>query len=181
VWNHLSLWGDKSLSSWLRHPLNTLLYGMEGRFSKRRMNTRPRVATLLTLAFLLARAYQYSSSILEHKGFVYHGLEILEVTCFQSISKSIIQTIEETVLLLLLSIHIVWSVTGKLRQMSDILSHYYGSLLQILKLLLELDNTLGFVMRSESHLELIPVDAFRFFLSFYICIPPIRCRAYKLV
>jgi hypothetical protein len=36
-------------------------------------------------------------------------------------------------------------------------------------------------MRSESHLELIPIDAFGFFMSFYICIPPIRCRAYKLV
>jgi hypothetical protein len=42
-------------------------------------------------------------------------------------------------------------------------------LLQILELLLlELDNTLRYVMRSESHLELIPVDGVRFFLSFYI-------------
>jgi hypothetical protein len=36
-------------------------------------------------------------------------------------------------------------------------------------------------MRSESLLELIPVDGVKFFMSFYICIPPIRCRAYKLV
>jgi hypothetical protein len=55
-------------------------------------------------------------------------------------------------------------------------------LLQILEfLLLELDNTLRYVMRSENHLELIPVDAFGFFMSFNKCIPPIRCRAYKLV
>jgi hypothetical protein len=27
VQNHLSLWCDKFLSGWLRHPLNTLLHG----------------------------------------------------------------------------------------------------------------------------------------------------------
>jgi hypothetical protein len=36
-------------------------------------------------------------------------------------------------------------------------------------------------MRSKSHLELIPVDGVGFFMSFYICIPPISYRAYKLV
>jgi hypothetical protein len=70
---------------------------------------------------------------------------------------------------------------GKLRETSDILAHHHGSLLQILELLLKLNNTLRYVMRSESHLQLIPVDAFGFFMSFYICIPPIRCIAYKLV
>jgi hypothetical protein len=73
VRNHLSLWGDKSLSSWLRHSLNTLLHRAKGRSSRRRSDTKPRVATLLTLAFLLAVACQYSSSILEHKGHVYHA------------------------------------------------------------------------------------------------------------
>jgi hypothetical protein len=56
-----------------------------------------------------------------------------------------------------------------------------GSLLQILELLLELDNTLRYIMRAKSHLELILVDGVRFFMSFYICIPSISCRAYKLV
>jgi hypothetical protein len=70
---------------------------------------------------------------------------------------------------------------GKLCEMSDILAHHHRSLFQILKLLLKLDHTLRYMMRSESHLELIPVDAFRFFMSFCICLPPIRCRAYKLV
>jgi hypothetical protein len=84
-------------------------------------------------------------------------------------------------LLLLVSIHVIWSVAGKLREMSDILAHRHGSLLQILELLLELDNTLRYMMRTESHLELILVDGVRFFMSFYICIRPISCRAYKLV
>jgi hypothetical protein len=141
----------------------------------------PRVAALLNLVFLLALACQYSSPILEHKGLVYHGLEILKVRCFQTIGKCIIQSIKETLLLLLVYIHVVWSIAGNLHETSDILSYHHGSLLQILEFLLELDNTLRYVMRSKSHLELIPVDAFRFFVSFYICIPPIRCRTYKLV
>jgi hypothetical protein len=85
-------------------------------------------------------------------------------------------------LLLLIGIHIIGSVAGKLRETSDILAHHYGYLLQILKLLLlELDNTLRYMMRAEIHLELIPVDGVGFFMSLYICIPPISCRAYKLV
>jgi hypothetical protein len=56
------------------------------------------------------------------------------------------------------------------------------SLFQFLEfLLLELDYTLGYMMRSENHLELILADGVKFFMGFYICIPPIRCRAYTLV
>jgi hypothetical protein len=85
-------------------------------------------------------------------------------------------------LLLLVGIHIVGSIEGKLRETSDILAHHHGSLLQILEfLLLELDNTLRYVMRLESHPELILVDGVGFFMSFYICMPPISCGAYKLV
>jgi hypothetical protein len=61
---------------------------------------------------------------------------------------------------------------GKLHEVSDILAHHQGSLLQILELLLlELDDTLRYVMISESLLELIPVDGVGFFMSFYICVP----------
>jgi hypothetical protein len=130
---------------------------------------------------LLALARQYSSPILEHKSLVYHGLKILEVTCFQSIGKSIIQAIEETLLLLLIGVHIIQSIAGKLRETSGILTHCHGSLLQIMELLLELDNSLRYVMRVESHLELILFDGVRFFMSFYICIPPISCRSCQLV
>jgi hypothetical protein len=84
-------------------------------------------------------------------------------------------------LLLLVSIHVIRSIAGKLCEMSDILARHHGSLLQILELLVELDYALRYVMGSENHLELIPVDGVKFFMSFYICIPPISCRAYKLV
>jgi hypothetical protein len=75
---------------------------------------KPRVAALLTLVFLLVLPHQYSSFILEHKGLVYHGLEILKLTYFQSIGKSIIQFIKETLLLLFVGIHVVGSVAGKI-------------------------------------------------------------------
>jgi hypothetical protein len=87
----------------------------------------------------------------------------------------------KTLFLLLISIHVIWSVVGKLCEISDILAHHRGSLLQILELLLELDYALRYVMREEGHLELIPVDGVGFFMSFYICIPIISCRVYKLV
>jgi hypothetical protein len=105
-------------------------------------------------------------------------MKVLKVSGFQSISKSTIQTAEETVLLLLIGIHIIGSVAGKLHETSDILAHRHGSLLQVLELLrLELDNTLRYMMRAEGHLELIPIDGVGFFMSFYIHIPSISCRS----
>jgi hypothetical protein len=78
-------------------------------------------------------------------------------------------------LLLLIDVHIIGSIAGKLCEMSDILAHHHGFLLQILELLLlKLDNTLRYVMRAENHLELILVDGVRLFMSFYRCIPPIN-------
>jgi hypothetical protein len=170
AWNHLPLWGNKSLLSRLRHRLRTLSDGAEDRSSRWRIDidAGPGVGALLTLMFVLALAWQYSSPILEHKSLVYHGLKILKVSGFQSIGKSIIQSIEETLLLLLIGIHVIWSVARKLHETGDILAHRHGFLLQILELLfLELDNALRYVMRAESYLELIPVDGVRFFVSFY--------------
>jgi hypothetical protein len=84
-------------------------------------------------------------------------------------------------LLLLIGAHITWSIVGKLCEMSDVLTHHHGSLLQILELLLVLDNALRYVMRVESLLELMLVDGVRFFMSLHICIPPINCMSYQLM
>jgi hypothetical protein len=95
AWNHLLLRGVKYLAIWLRHLLRTLCDGAEDRSSSRRTNVGSGVGALLGLIILPAFGCQYSSSVLEHKSLVYHGLEILEVTCFQSIGKSIIKSVEE--------------------------------------------------------------------------------------
>jgi hypothetical protein len=58
VWNHLPLWGNKSLCGRLRHRLKTLIDGPEDRASRQRIDidAGPRVGALLTLAFVLALA-----------------------------------------------------------------------------------------------------------------------------
>jgi hypothetical protein len=65
------------------------------------------VGVLLSLTLMLVLAWQYSSPILKHKSLVYHGLKVLEVSSFQSIGESIIQSIEEILLLLLIDIHVM--------------------------------------------------------------------------
>jgi hypothetical protein len=73
-----------------------------------------------------------------------------KVTCFQGIGTSIISTVEKTLLLLLIGVHVIGSVAGELHEMSDILTHCHRSLLQILELLLlEFDYTLGYMIEIE--------------------------------
>jgi hypothetical protein len=58
VRNHLSLWGNKSLFSRLRHRLKTLNDGANDRSSRRRIDVDAEsgVGARLTLAFVLALA-----------------------------------------------------------------------------------------------------------------------------
>jgi hypothetical protein len=120
--------------------------------------------------------------IFQDKSLVYHSLKVLKFTSFQGVSKSVIQTIEKTILLLFIVVHVVRSIAGLLCEATDILTHSHSSLLYIFKFLfLDLDNPLGYMMRPENHLELIPIDVVGFFMGFYICIPPISCSTYELV
>jgi hypothetical protein len=84
----------------------------------------------------LTLALHHTYVVLQHKSLVYHHLEILKVLSFQSIGQSIIQTIEETFLLLLISVDLIGSIARQLGKHGDILIHRHGSLLQILELLL---------------------------------------------
>jgi hypothetical protein len=58
AWNHPALWGDKSLSSRLRHRLKTLSDGAEDGSSMRRIDVHavPGVGALLGLTLLLVLA-----------------------------------------------------------------------------------------------------------------------------
>jgi hypothetical protein len=58
-----------------------------------------------------------------------------------------------------------------LSELGDVLIHKHGPLFQILKLLLQLDNSLGNMMCAESSSELQPVDALGFLMGFQVCIP----------
>jgi hypothetical protein len=123
-------------------------------------------------------ALSHTSAILQHKSLVHHPLEILKVLSFQSIGQSIIQVIQEALLLLLISVNFMGSIARQLSELGDVLIHRHGSLLQILELLfLKLDHSLGNMVCMESSSKLRLVDALRFFMSFHVSIPSINCRS----
>jgi hypothetical protein len=81
------------------------------------------------LTHRLMLVLHHTSVVLQHKSLVHHPMEILKVLSLQSIYQSIIQTIQETLLLLLISVNFIGSIETKLSELDDILIHKYGSLL----------------------------------------------------
>jgi hypothetical protein len=108
-------------------------------------------------------------------------LEVLKVLSLQNIGQSIIQAIQETLQFLLISVNFVRGVVRQLSELGDVLIHRHGPLFQILKLLLQLDNSLGNMMCMKSSSELRLVDALRFLMGFHVSIPLVGCRTRKLV
>jgi hypothetical protein len=70
----------------------------------------------------------HTSVILQHKSLVHHPLEIIKVLGLQSIGQSIIQAIQKMVLLLLISVHFIWSIARQLSELGDVLIHSHGIL-----------------------------------------------------
>jgi hypothetical protein len=68
----------------------------------------------LILTHQLMLALYHSSVVLQHKSLVHHPLEILKVIEFQSIGQSIIQVIQETLLLLIISVNYMRSIVRQL-------------------------------------------------------------------
>jgi hypothetical protein len=62
------------------------------------------------LTHQLKLALHHTSVVLHHKGLVHHRLEILYVLGLQSIGESIIQAIQETLLLLFITINFMRSI-----------------------------------------------------------------------
>jgi hypothetical protein len=115
----------------------------------------------------LALVLHHSSVILKHKSLVHHPLEVLKVSSLKSIGQSIIQVIQETLMFLLISVDFMRGVVRQLSELGDILIHSHGPLFQILKLIiLQLDNSLGNMMCTESNSELRLVDALRFLMGY---------------
>jgi hypothetical protein len=118
----LALWSCIALPHWLGPLLKLRLSGTEKRPNRRRSNEAPRSVALLVLALLFALVFHHSSTVFQDPSFVYHSLKILKVTSFQGVSKSVIQTIKKTILLLFISVHVVTSIVGELCEASDILT-----------------------------------------------------------
>jgi hypothetical protein len=116
-----------------------------------RSDTWPGATAWLMVAHQLTLALHHISTVLQHKSFVHHPLEVLKVSSLQSIGQSIIQVIQQTFLLLLISVDLMRGIAGQSGELSDVLIHRHGPLFQILKLfLLQLDHSLGNMMCTES-------------------------------
>jgi hypothetical protein len=57
------------------------------------------------LTYQLRLVLHHTYAVLQHKWLVHHPLEVLKVPSLQSIGKSIIQTTQETLLLLFISVN----------------------------------------------------------------------------
>jgi hypothetical protein len=73
------------------------------------------------------------------------------------------------------------SIARQLSELGDILVHKHEPIFHILKLLLQLDHSLGNMMCMVSSSKLRPVDALGFLMGFHVSIPPVGCRTRKLL
>jgi hypothetical protein len=133
------------------------------------------------LTHQLTLVLHHSSMILQHKSLVHHTLKVLKLSSLQSIGQPIIRVIQETLLFLLISVDFVRGVARQLSELCDVLVHRHGPLFQILKLLLQLDNSLRNMMCTKSNSELRLVDALGSLMGFHISIPPVGCMTRKLM
>jgi hypothetical protein len=60
----------------------------------------------------LTLALHHASTVLQHMSLVHHLLEVLKLSSLQSIDQSIIQAIQETFLLLLISVDLMRGIAG---------------------------------------------------------------------
>jgi hypothetical protein len=97
--------------------------------------------------------------MLHQNGIVHHLLEILKSMHHQLILDRTNQTIPEVILLLCVIYHIYRRVARQLEELVPVLTHRHGSLFQRKELLLlELHQTLGYVVLPEQVPELLPGD-----------------------
>jgi hypothetical protein len=109
-------------------------------------------------------------------------LKILKVLGLQSVGQSIIQAIQETLMLLFISVDFMRDVTRQLSELGDILFYRHGPQFHILKLLpLQLDDSLGNMMHMERSSEFRPVDPLGFLMGFHVRIASVGCRTRELV
>jgi hypothetical protein len=88
------------------------------------------------LVHQLMLVLHHSSVTFQHKGLVYHPLEVLKVSSLQRIGQPIIQSVQKILLFLLISVNFMRGVVRQLSELGDVLVHRHGPLFQILKLLL---------------------------------------------
>jgi hypothetical protein len=77
-----------------------------------RTNMNSQVAPLKTSALHLPFPLDDFSLVFKDQSLVHHVLKIDKITGLESTSEAIIQSIEKSVMLLHICIHVIWSITG---------------------------------------------------------------------
>jgi hypothetical protein len=109
---NLSLGSLKSLTHSLHSGLSDLLIWAKIWSLQGRTNMDPHVAPLRSSALHLPFSFHDSSLVFKDYSLVHHVLKIDKITGLESISETIVQSIEKPVLLLLICIHVIKSITG---------------------------------------------------------------------
>ena len=88
----------------------------------------------------------------------------------------------ETILLLLIRVHVISRITGQLSPTSKVLSDCHGSLFQIQEFsALQFDLSRRYMMVAEGSLEVCPTDVVGVVMCSCECGPPICCCSCQLV
>jgi hypothetical protein len=75
------------------------------------------------LTHQLTLALHHTSTVHQHKSLVHQPLEVLKIPSLQSVGQTIIQAIQETLLLLFISVNFMWGIARQLSELGDILVH----------------------------------------------------------
>jgi hypothetical protein len=138
----------------------------------------------------LSREWHLPLSILLHfleftfnnNDHVDHVLEINVISVEQLELNIIVQSFQEHVLLLSVSVDVFGGVSGQLNEWVEVLIDRHAALPQVSEfLLLQLLGATGYIVVTETSLELIPRDGVDICMGVTVCLSPICCRTKELV
>jgi hypothetical protein len=112
--------------------------------------------------------------VLDNDSLVDHPLEIFIVGVEKLELNLIIESIQECILFLLISVDIIWRIPWQLSKLFEILIHCHSALLQFRELLLfELEHTMRYIVSSKTGFEVIAGDSTNIQMRVVVYFPPI--------
>jgi hypothetical protein len=111
-----------------------------------------------------------------------HVLEINIISVEQLELNIIIQSFQEHVLLLFISVEVFGGVSGQLNEWVEVLIDRHAALPQVSEFpLLQLHGAAGYIVVTEMSLELVPCDGVDICMGVTVRLPPICCHTKELV
>jgi hypothetical protein len=109
-------------------------------------------------------------------------LEIGVVRVEQLELNIVVQSFQEHVLLLFVSVNVFGGVSGQLNELVEVLIDQHAALPHISEfLLLNFHGVAGYIVVTETSLEPVPCDVIDICMGVTVCLPPICCRTKELV